>query len=256
MDEIDLFYILNTQEIIQSGVKNPIVELISLPDKSMSGNTVGGQGHVILTSTYPSHSLQVSFEELAAMYYEDERRKMVLSEQEIMRSMEQTRRLFSDSAQKIVSSEGHRNPQSPYNANRKLIGHSFAISKENLENIIRYLMDPQILTIAGRTSREYIFQLEEIDHGSDFNLKFFVWTWREAYAHNTGDSGSVILSDITQVSPVVEDDLTLLLGIVESNMALKNSMGRTQLLLRCESPNDRDKLVFALSSIAHINSMK
>lgn len=235
------------QEIIQSGVKNPTVELISLPDKALHGS---GQGFVHMPSSAQSHSSpRLRQEELAAMYYEDERRKMVLSEQDILRSHLQTQNLFSSAAiASPVSAPGPGSPSGSKHASQ--IG---PFNPADFEKVLRFLAQPQVLTLVGRNSREMLFELIEMNDAAEHvKLDSLAWSWRSPYSADE-DVAFVLLSDIVAVASVPTDELAFALQIAETTKALKNSKGRTNVCLRCEAKADCERLIYSFSYLVHMH---
>lgn len=186
------------------------------------------------------------------MYYEDERRKMVLSEQDILRSHLQTQNLFSSAAISVPASPpGPGSPSGPKHAS-----HLGPFNPSDFEKILRLLAQPQVLTLVGRNSREMLFELIEMDDDADHvRLGSLAWSWRSPYGADE-DVAFVLLSDIIGVASVPSDELAFSLQIAETTKALKNSKGRTNVCLRCETKTDCERLFYSFSFLVHAHTSK
>jgi hypothetical protein len=140
-------------------------------------------------------------------------------------------------------------------------------SQQEVDAAFKWLSVPRVLVIAERTPKEYVFMVTAT--GNDANYgdtpgaeskgaaasvgKSYSLEWREGTAR-AGSlpefiAGHVVLSDFKElVGPSGENDtFTLVLG--SSAKALKNSKGRTTVVIKCSSPGECAKYMASLRCI-------
>jgi hypothetical protein len=259
----------------------PIVELISVPNKpgegkqtsffdDVLGGTLSTNNNV---AAYVEQCQQIRQEELLAMYYEDERRKMVQSESRIAESLHISQHLFDeDKASSNNYSGGLGNTfgfTSPGMHGKQKIPTSF--SNMEIEQSLNFLSQTKTVILheraiqkRGRELNITLMHREEVEGPQAMDCSRasgdvfpFTWAWSEVsgsgLSTTNGTSnidGYVNVPDIEQVSRHTDDQSVVVITLVESARAIKNARGRTMLLLRGINTSESDQLFFAVSCIA------
>jgi hypothetical protein len=134
-------------------------------------------------------------------------------------------------------------------------------TQPEVDAAFKWLCIPRPLIIAERTPKEYVFAVvaaaDENSHGESKNNskagKSFVFEWREGALRGGSVpdvlAGCVFISDVKEITgPSAEmDTFTLVIG--SSTKALKNSKGRTTVVVKCTSPGECAKYLASLRCI-------
>eukprot|EP01034_Spumella_vulgaris_P024826 gene24826-31213_t len=262
------------QDYLNTSVRTPVVEPISLPEKSF---------HQFETRDDPSeeeqHLQQMSLEmqalssairedELHRMVYEDERRRLVLSEQALQHSYNVSQKLFSNAA---------ASPGSPQGSRSRATHHSGGASPDQFGNLnvsmtqllegdvhkrpsaaeedvaVKWLSMNRKLTIADRTPKEFVFALVTSSN-ADASVSYAL-EWYELVASQHGSSsnhqlylmGSVAVEDMREIRESPHDATLFSVHIRGDNTrALKNSRGRTAVNIQCSSSGECGKYLASL----------
>jgi hypothetical protein len=220
---------------MQSTTRTPQAELISLP-------VVHAEREEKRSTVELSFSEMIRADELNVMRHEDERRRMYLTELSLEQSLTLSQNLFQSGI----------NSAQPSTAN-----HLSKISQEDDLNIpdidfaFSFLAKPRQLQMNDRTPKLYTFVLTNFveDQSQDLNLAL-EWTDSDTVSRSNS-SGYVLMEDIAAVRRSDFDLHIFIIAVKESVKALKNSRGRTNLSVRCNSPTEAMNYLKCLTTICH-----
>jgi hypothetical protein len=312
--------VLLSQELMNASTAAPAVSLVSLPEKSFSSSLERD-----LSAEQREELAQLARtirqEESARMQYEDERRRLVIAEQNAHNSAHVTS--AASNAVPFSSNNSVGSGNSSYRLNKKLSnegvgfagaaavgntgGHAAAgaghystdyffdspismgismnktgaagrggvmhiagkkPSQPEVDAAFKWLSIPRPLVIAERTPKEYVFAVVVADgsagpdgyaSGAESKSngggrgKPYTFEWREVASRAGAVSeflaGCVHLSDVKEiVGPSGENDVfSVVIG--SSAKALKNSKGRTTVVIKCSSPGECAKYLASLRCI-------
>eukprot|EP00981_Chlorochromonas_danica_P003654 scaffold681_cov173-Ochromonas_danica.AAC.17 len=246
-------------DLMNSPMKTITAEHIALPEKALAPP--------IMTKEEMAYAQSLRQAELPLMFYEDERRKMVLAEQSLQYQLRQD--LFSshqgEDYQYPASpsmpatprhetmqmfSPGMTPQQYPHQAQPQAMSQPSAVE---IDAAFRWLSASRPLVLCERPPKEYVFALSEQPIGSVGNERRgflqYAWEWREFSSHSAQEVsvGCVMLDDIQNLVPHESEPSIFTVVLAESTRALKLTKGRIQLTLRCNSPSDCLKYINALT---------
>lgn len=190
------------------------------------------------------------------MYYEDERRKMVIFEEEIVRSFQKTNRLFDgrqdiDLPTKLQANDSiDRSLAGSFVSPPRSAFRPMDINSSDIENAVRVLATRRVLSICDRVSRDFVFELvdrssvEYVGDRADHTAQLS-WFWQDP--HVAESCGFVHLEDILEVILSPNDESLFVVHLNETAKVLRSAKGRTSLTLRCLQAGERDKVVHALT---------
>lgn len=186
-----------------------------------------------------AHSSAVCAEEKRIMQFEDERRKIFLSERSLERSLNMSQHLFQKVAQ-------YQPPQQP--------GESKNTVSMDIEEAFTFLAKPRQLQMNDRTPRLFTFvltnTLQEPSSKQEDDY-CFAFEWFEENLVSTGQTqnGYVLLDDILGVQLLGIDTSAFVINIRETPQAIKNSKGRTALVIKCGSSYDAMNYTNSLTAV-------
>jgi hypothetical protein len=230
------------QEILSSGRKTPTIELISMPQR----NHPFDEGN----NNQEDYASFIREEESRLMHYEDERRRMVIAEQSLEHSMHMSQQLFQNIAA----------PTDLYPPPRGLSQEANPPANDeiDIDSAFRFLAQSRILQINDRSPKEYAFVLTDLVDESEPNFGEskgsqvkFAFEWREPspFSSDNFPVGFILLEDIANVQLSSFDPSAFVISIVESTKALKNSKGRTMLVVKCSIASDSISYVKSLNAV-------
>lgn len=250
-------------DILNSEPKPVKVELISLPEKSfaLSGFNISPELYQTIQN--------LRSEELNSMFYEDERRKMVLAEESLEHSLNISKQLFNYSAtvnspiktEETIFSENFLS-QAPVLFNQPQADPF--VETIDLNSAINFLIFPRTLIINDRSPKQFVFVLCNISNITTQENSFasvreknslpqYVLEWRDPNPFTQVETvaGFVLLTDISSLEICSPNQTNVSLVIRESPKALKNSKGRTQLVLSFADPYDALTFIQSIICIQH-----
>lgn len=220
---------------------------ISLPEKSYAP--------AVMSKEEMSFSRALRDTELQCMFYEDERRRMVLVEQSLQQSLQDTSLFQTNPTTPYANQSGFNGPASPvehapsspgpWRAEDPGSPHGQPSAVE-IDAAYRWLSASRPLILCERNSKEYVFSLvDQLGtnsttgvHRKGFTQYAFQWREFSPYTAEEVLAGSVLLGDIASLSASSTETDVFIIALQEHNRALKNSKGRITLTVRCGSSND------------------
>lgn len=257
---------------------------ISLPEKSFhttaadtSADASGG-ANLYHTAEMQQLSAAIREDELHRMHYEDERRRLVLAEQQLQHS-------YSVS-QKIVGGQGGRSAAAGQSQGQQQQqqGGSSGKFASNMDAAMNRLSDGDVrkkpsaaevdlafkwlsinrkLILADRTPKEFVFAMTNNSSGggdTQVNSRSshankagsYVFEWFELVSTSPTDHqlylmGSVAVEDIREINESKSDPCLFSIVINGDNTrALKNTKGRVIIPIQCDSPAECGKYMSSL----------
>jgi hypothetical protein len=192
---------------------------------------------------------------LQVMFYEDERRRMVIAEDVFDKSVHRSQKLFVfDGLNKCETTVCVPDPVDEFRTRADELLSSFQTSpptQEDIHNAVSFLSVEHPMSLGDRSSREYVVMLVEIGD-PDFESKYGL-QWRDVL-HSSADEeyGILLLEDIERMDVQFLQSTIVLISIKESPRAIKNALGRTMLAC-CFGTNDESfEFLFHLSCLRSI----
>ncbi len=219
--------------------------MISLPTKPDSIGQTYAEEVKYEHTVHFSPSLR--YEELQVMFYEDERRRMVIAEEAFEKSVQMSQHLFAFDG----SRTNEQHPPESASGDVLLNELQLALQKykvapptvEDVETALHYLSTERLIVVNERSAKEYIFSLVAV---TDRNEDKYALEWKDVpiYSNEEHMAGILLLDDIVDVDIHIMETLVLMVYIKESPRAVKNSKGRTVLALKF--PSNSDCLAYCL----------
>ena len=260
---------------MRAAAKTPTVVPISLPDKSFQTTiteTSTDGVNLYHTTEMMQLSAAIREDELHRMHYEDERRRLVLSEQALLHSYSVSQKVVTGGRAGASAVQGQGQPQQA--AAGKFANNMDAAMNKLSEGDVRkkpsaaevdlaykWLSVNRKLILADRTPKEFVFAMTNSSGGdaqaNNRNVNInkvgtFVFEWFELVSTSPSDHqlylmGSVAVNDIREINESKSDPCQFSIVINGDNTrALKNSKGRVVIPIHCESPAECGKYMSSL----------
>jgi hypothetical protein len=222
------------QELLSTSARGVTASLISVPDKTSDAENAAAAA--------------IRSEESMQMQYEDERRKMYLSEVHIQARAAKK----PDSPAKSPSkSRGPTTPSAPRVEESHV---TTELPPLDVDTAFKWLAVPRPLVLAERRNREYMwFVIAEKPDDPKSSTSTFVFQWREILQETTQLSpvpaGSIVISDIRSIADAPHDPTIFVLNLHKGAKILKGTGGRGVVAVKCASPGDQAKYRQSLQSL-------
>lgn len=190
-----------------------------------------------------SSNMALRFEELQVMFYEDERRRMVIAEEAFEKSVQLSQHLFTFDGQR--SRQLANMPTDGQDENSLLNDLHESLQKfknippsvADVETALQYLAVDRLIVVNEQSLKEFVFTLVAVMDGGESK---YAIEWKDVpiYSNEEIGVGILLLEDIFDLDIHIMDALILTIYIKESARAVKNSGGRTLMALRFASNSD------------------
>lgn len=264
------------QDYLRTAAKTPTVVPISLPDKSFhtsvaETSTEGAGANLYHTAEMMQLSAAIREDELHRMHYEDERRRLVLSEQALQHSYSVSQKVVGNNQRGgSQQSQQQGQQQGKYANNMEAAMNKLSDgdvrkkpSAAEVDLAFKWLSINRKLILADRTPKEFVFAMTN-SSGGDSNATVnnrnvnlnkvgtYVFEWFELVSTSPSDHqlylmGSVAVDDIREINESKHDPCLFNIVINGDNTrALKNSKGRVVIPIHCDSPAECGKYMSSL----------
>lgn len=221
-------------DLIHAERKTGQMELISIPIKSVGAESRRGAPN--------EFDPAVRSEELRMMRYEDERRRIYISETNLENSLNLSQQLFQN-----ISAVPNRPEESEEPG--------FGDTHDDLDTAFTFLAKPRALQMNDRIPKEYLFALTNSIASSVAEEDIhFALEWNEvnhAPTQASSPAGFVLMEDILSVQISAFDPTLILISLEETVRALRNAKGRTNLTIRCTSNGEASNYLRSLNTVLH-----